>query len=445
MTWRKWMYRAPLQMHLLLAYTAVLSLLLLQPVVAEVKGKTYSRLVAFADLHGDVYNCRLLLRAANITDAHDRWIAGNSTVVQLGDIADRGRHSHEIYDLFASLETQAAEAGGEFIFLVGNHELMNLLGDYAYVHEDMIKVFGGKTEYSVAFSPKGAYGSYIMQHQVVLVRGGVVFAHGGITPVYAAKGVDGINAEFHNGFNCQRQRESAAAGDGGSHACHPFSNAESPVWSRQLIYEGQQGNCGLLTESLRLLSAAERAAGRPPVHAMVVGHTIQAGGAIALLCGGRLVAADVGLSRYAWAGGGHAAFVEFPPPQRRPVPHYPYGVGVRPAAAVPLTQAIQPPRRTHTQQQALKEQHQDGEIPQPQPEPEQEKQEEEIEEPHEQKAPIVMGASSSSFVGRSVETPHIRLVDYVFLFVLLALVGSLFVLKKWRSLLRDFRVNLKET
>ncbi|KAH9599161.1 Calcineurin-like phosphoesterase domain [Trypanosoma melophagium] len=420
MTSRKWIRQTPLLMQLLLVCVAVLYLVMLQPVVAERNGKSHSRLVAFADLHGDVHNCRLLLQAANIIDADDRWIAGNATVVQLGDIADRGRHSHEIYDLFESLEIQAAEAGGEFIFLVGNHELMNLLGDYTYVHKDMMTVFGGKAQYAAAFSPTGDYGSYILQHKVVLVRGGIVFAHGGITPLYAAKGVDGINAAFHDGFNCQDQQNNNGI-NAGPHACHPFRAADSPVWSRQLVYDARKGDCGLLTESLRLLSAAERAAGRPPVHAMTVGHTIQAGGGIALLCGGRLIAADVGLSRYAWSGGGHAAFVEFPPPQRTAAPQYPYGRGVRPAVGDPHTQKIRPPRRLHTPQEQERESH----------------------EAVLQKPPAAVDAPSP-LMDVSVEAPHTGLVDYVFLFLLFAIVGSLFVLKTWKSLVRVFRVNLKE-
>ncbi|EKF33108.1 hypothetical protein MOQ_003032 [Trypanosoma cruzi marinkellei] len=230
---------------------------------------TERRLVAFGDIHGDIFRCRQILQLANITDTEDRWIAGSSIVVQLGDIADRGLHPHEIYDLFASLERQAMKAGGEFIFLVGNHELMNILGIFSYVHPDFMSFFGGEEEYAAAFGPEGPYGLYILQHPVTVVREGVVFAHAGITPEYAAKGVEGINAELKDGFRGERGLllKGNAKGEGG----HTLSNSSSPLWSRAVLDEAKRGNCSLVMESLRLLSAHELALGRPPVRVMVGG------------------------------------------------------------------------------------------------------------------------------------------------------------------------------
>ncbi|RNF09767.1 putative serine/threonine protein phosphatase [Trypanosoma conorhini] len=318
-------------------------------VAAEGGRGSEARLVAFGDLHGDLFRCRQLLRLANVTDANDRWIAGSSIVVQLGDVADRGRHPHKIYDLFASLEQQAKAAGGEFIFLIGNHELMNLLGEHSYVHPDAMAAFGGAEAYAAAFSPQGPYGSYILQHPVSVVRKGVVFVHAGITPAYAARGVGYINAELTKHFS--RERHHTASKDTTNGEEHPFSDSDSPLWSRTILSEAKQGNCSLLRESLRLLSMQEVSAGRLPVHMMVGGHSVQAGGAIAVECNGSLVGADVGLSRSVYLSAGYVAYVELvpdasDPPRLVAQPRYPFGRGVRAPAPSLLGGPVQPPRCT---------------------------------------------------------------------------------------------------
>ncbi|RNF09131.1 putative serine/threonine protein phosphatase [Trypanosoma rangeli] len=309
---------------------------------------TELRLVAFGDIHGDFFRCRQLLQLANITDTKDRWIAGSSIVVQLGDIVDRGRHPHEIYDLFASLEQQAKEVGGEFIFLLGNHELMNLLGDFSYVHPDAMAAFGGERAYAEAFSPQGAYGSYLLQHPVSVVRKGVVFVHASIMPAYAARGVEYLNAMFSDHFSSERHP--AAAEDTDKNREHPFMQLDSPLWARAMLAEAMEGNCFLLRESLRLLSLQEVLLGRSPVRMMVGGHSIQGNGTISVECNGSLVGADVGLSRFIDRHGGYAAYVELVPDKSNPqhriaLPQYPYGKGVLAPAPSLLSAPVQPPRR----------------------------------------------------------------------------------------------------
>ncbi|ESL06055.1 hypothetical protein TRSC58_06277 [Trypanosoma rangeli SC58] len=309
---------------------------------------TELRLVAFGDIHGDIFRCRQLLQLANITDTKDRWIAGSSIVVQLGDIVDRGRHPHEIYDLFASLEQQAEEVGGEFIFLLGNHELMNLLGDFSYVHPDAMAAFGGERAYAEAFSPQGAYGSYLLQHPVSVVRKGVVFVHASIMPAYAARGVEYLNAVFSDHFSSERHP--AAAEDAKKGKEHPFMHLDSPLWARAMLAEAVEGNCSLLKESLRLISLQEVSLGRSSVRMMVGGHSIQGDGIISVECNGSLVGADVGLSRFIDRHGGYVAYVELVPDKSNPLhrvalPQYPYGKGVLAPALSLLSAPVRPPRR----------------------------------------------------------------------------------------------------
>jgi hypothetical protein len=91
------------------------------------------RIVAIGDVHGDIEATRRALRLAGAIDENDRWIGGKLVVVQTGDQLDRGDNEQAILDLFTRLVEEAAQAGGAFHVLNGNHELMNAKLDLRYV------------------------------------------------------------------------------------------------------------------------------------------------------------------------------------------------------------------------------------------------------------------------------------------------------------------------
>ena len=50
----------------------------------------------------------------------------------MGDILDRGDHELSILRMFRRLAKQAAKDGGAVYLVNGNHEIMNVLGDFRY-------------------------------------------------------------------------------------------------------------------------------------------------------------------------------------------------------------------------------------------------------------------------------------------------------------------------
>ena len=54
------------------------------------------RIVAIGDLHGDFEAWRAIAAAAGIADAKGKWTGGNATLVQMGDVVDRGPDSLKI-------------------------------------------------------------------------------------------------------------------------------------------------------------------------------------------------------------------------------------------------------------------------------------------------------------------------------------------------------------
>ncbi len=92
------------------------------------------RIVVFGDLHGDYSQYLRLLKQNGLVDQRLRWKGGNTHLVQLGDVPDRGADSVKIIRHLIRLQKEAMRDQGAVHTLVGNHEAMNILGDLTYVH-----------------------------------------------------------------------------------------------------------------------------------------------------------------------------------------------------------------------------------------------------------------------------------------------------------------------
>lgn len=77
--------------------------------------------------------CKLLMKAG-IIDKNLHWSFENNHLVIVGDCFDRGEEVTECLWLIYSLEDKARRYGGYVHFILGNHEIMNMNGDWRYVH-----------------------------------------------------------------------------------------------------------------------------------------------------------------------------------------------------------------------------------------------------------------------------------------------------------------------
>jgi hypothetical protein len=188
-----------------------------------------ARVVAVADVHGAYEQLVALLQRARLIDVRLRWIGGSASLVQTGDVLDRGTRSRECLDLLMALERQASKKGGAVVPLLGNHEVMNVMGELNYVtpgiyrsfatgksekrrrqaYQDYLKFLAahaghghaaappgddagrakwmdehppGFIEHRDAFGPKGKYGRWLRTHHAVVQIGDGVFVHGGLSP-----------------------------------------------------------------------------------------------------------------------------------------------------------------------------------------------------------------------------------------------------------------------
>lgn len=116
------------------------------------------RIVVFGDIHGDFHLFKALLIFSKVAkfDSNNKptWIGGDTFVVQVGDQIDRARPLNgsnitvddensdvKIMELCNDLHKQAVKYNGGFISLLGNHEIMNVLGIMNYVSDKGISEF----------------------------------------------------------------------------------------------------------------------------------------------------------------------------------------------------------------------------------------------------------------------------------------------------------------
>jgi len=92
------------------------------------------RVIVVGDVHGDFKQFRVLLEQAGVINKRKKWRAGKAILVQLGDVTDRGPDSLKVIRLLQDLSSQAQAVGGRVEVLLGNHEMMNMIGDLRYVH-----------------------------------------------------------------------------------------------------------------------------------------------------------------------------------------------------------------------------------------------------------------------------------------------------------------------
>ena len=222
----------------------VASMLVLSLTLAASVPDSSSRLVAIGDVHGDYQDFSAILQRAQLIDDQRHWVGANATLIQLGDLLDRGPQPREVLDLMMALDHESSKAGGRVISLLGNHEVMNLMGDLRYVsagnyagfatpdgdnrrraafqkymdwrkaHPQLLAELNqpvlpeteaewmarhpiGFIEHREAFSPKGTYGQWLRQHPAIVKLGTVIFLHGGINPDLISFSPDQLNERIH--------------------------------------------------------------------------------------------------------------------------------------------------------------------------------------------------------------------------------------------------------
>ncbi|HEX7673562.1 MAG TPA: metallophosphoesterase [Bdellovibrio sp.] len=155
------------------------------PGVVELGESTkYSQVIVISDVHGMYDRLVGLLRAGQVIDRQNNWIAGNTLFVVTGDSIDKGPKSLEVMDLWIKLQSQASEAGGLLIHTLGNHEAEFLANPEADKKaSELISELQVQnvpvTDLTSTQTPRGVF---LHSEPVALKMGKWLFCHSGFYP-----------------------------------------------------------------------------------------------------------------------------------------------------------------------------------------------------------------------------------------------------------------------
>jgi hypothetical protein len=150
-----------------------------------------NRIVIIGDIHGDIRRFKDILIDAKIINKNIEWIAEpkNTIVVQMGDQVDSVNRdpSLEEWEVLPDVEMLyftdllnkiALSKGGHVISLIGNHELMNVIGNFSYVSQTSLNNNYKRQE---LFKPGGTLSALLSQRPLVVKIGRLLFCHAGLT------------------------------------------------------------------------------------------------------------------------------------------------------------------------------------------------------------------------------------------------------------------------
>ncbi|MCC7383683.1 MAG: metallophosphoesterase [Deltaproteobacteria bacterium] len=288
------------------------------------------RLVVIGDLNAFGGILVRVLRGLRLINAEHHWSGGRTVVVQLGDVPNRGPSARAAMELLLALGPEAREAGGDVLWLLGNHEVLSALRHEAYVTAEEYLEFAtppelevffqertrfqyqflglprddgsvppmagllrawedenapGREEYQRAMGPSGRLGRAIRRLPIAVRFGPVLLVHGGLSPKWADFGIEGLSKLAARAW--AQKPTSYEALDPHSILRDPLG----PVWNRVYCLSSAERVGSDLSEALRMVGAAQ----------MIVGHTRTDAapdgvpGRPLVRHRGRLIMADVGL------------------------------------------------------------------------------------------------------------------------------------------------------
>ncbi|HEV2492599.1 MAG TPA: metallophosphoesterase [Terriglobia bacterium] len=203
---------------------------------------TPQRIIAVADVHGAYQEFVGILEQVRLIDANHHWVGGQTIFVQVGDVADRGAETRKALDLLMDLEREAPAQGGKVIPLLGNHEVMQMMGDLRYTTPADFQSFStdqsekvrdaayreyrkfiaatrqvhdvpddeeahqrwlarhplGFFEERDAYAPDGTYGRWLRTHDAVALVGDTLFLHAGLDPELHFGSLKDLNGRIHS-------------------------------------------------------------------------------------------------------------------------------------------------------------------------------------------------------------------------------------------------------
>ncbi len=252
------------------------------------------RLIVIGDIHGDYNAFTNVLKKAQIINENMEYIGGKSHVVQVGDILDRKPREMDGQDedseakiiaLIMELQIKSYMHGGGYHAVIGNHEMMNVLGQFDYASPMGLQHYGGAQGRKLYFQPGGTMSTYFACGWNPIVKiGGWLFCHGGlskkIAEKYSIEDINLISRDFLYG-NTEHMKN--------KYFDELFLGSKSILWNRDYSIDHQNQVYDKLNDELNFIFKKYQA------KRICLGHTPQLKG-IKHRFQGRVFNVDTGMS-----------------------------------------------------------------------------------------------------------------------------------------------------
>jgi hypothetical protein len=242
------------------------------------------KIVVIGDIHADYEMLLAVLKKSELINDKLEWSGGKTYLVMIGDLVDgkaridnwTGDSDLKVINYLNKLIRQAKRKGGDVIILLGNHEFMNIRGNFSYSGNHGIKEMGGELKRLKYFNNQ--FRAFGLKCFLAVNIGGWIFSHAGIPPEISKKyTISKLNSLLRK-----------------------FLTSEMSINEENIFFDIISGENGILTtrefgtndvNCKRLATTL----GNLNANHMVIGHTVQE--KVNEICNKKLWRVDVGLSR----------------------------------------------------------------------------------------------------------------------------------------------------
>jgi hypothetical protein len=140
------------------------------------------KMLFVSDIEGEFEAFRNLLLVNGVINGKYQWTFGKGKLIIAGDLFDRGKQVTQYLWLLYKLEDEAREKGGDVNVVLGNHDIMNLKGDFRYVQpEYMANAQLMHQSYADLYSADTELGRWLRSKNIIEKIGDQLVMHGGMS------------------------------------------------------------------------------------------------------------------------------------------------------------------------------------------------------------------------------------------------------------------------
>ncbi len=142
-----------------------------------------NKILAISDIESNFKTFRDFLINSNVIDGDLNWTFGNGHLVLVGDFIDRGYFTTQVLWFIYKLEHEAEKHGGFVHYIIGNHELKMMHGNYGSTDPKYYDIASllGKQQVEL-YDSRSLIGKWLASKNAIELINGNLFVHGGIHP-----------------------------------------------------------------------------------------------------------------------------------------------------------------------------------------------------------------------------------------------------------------------